>query len=185
MNGSFGIDWDVFFASAIESDTVAACLAPRAFGASTVSLSAGAHHYCEDWSFLSETGENLSDSFLASIDLSSSVLNGSVMRGANLSNASLFNTHLQSVIPARADLTEADLSFADLKGALSDERTLFPSGNDYAAGSRRLSGGVTRWDAGMFPVPEPTFGWGIGVWVIGLIGMRRGRERTESDGTTE
>jgi hypothetical protein len=181
-NNAVATDWDVFFASGLESDTVAACIAPGAFAASTVSLGAGEHHYCENWSFLMQAGANLSDSFLVRIDLSNAVLSGSVLAGADLSgadlsNASLFNAGLQSTILASADLTGADLSFADLSGALYDENTVFPPGGTYDSGAWGLPGGVSPWAAGMIPVPEPSFGWMLGLGAAALLFLSAGRTR--------
>jgi len=183
--GGVGTDLDVFFEQGLESDRVASCGAPGDRPASTPSLGIGENHFCENWSITTQTGTNLSDSFLARIELSSAVLSGSFfdrsdLRGARLTNASLFNASLRSTILRGADLTGADTASADLAGAMYDEATLFPSGSNYAAGSWGLAGGVTPWDAGMVPVPEPGFGLGVGAGLLGLGGLKRRRRRAGS-----
>jgi hypothetical protein len=186
-----GTDFDVFFAGGLKSDTVTSCTAAGVFAASTGVLGYGEHHYCEDWSLVSQTATDLSDSFFASADLSgadlsASLLNRSDLRDARLGNASLFGASLRSAILVGADLTGADTASADLVGAMYDEATLFPSGSNYTAGSWGLAGGVTPWDAGMVPVPEPGFGLGVGVGVgaglLGLGGLKRRRRRGASGG---
>ncbi len=138
----------------------------------------GEHHFCEDWSLVSQPGDDLRDSFLSRIDLSSATLDGvlllgSDLSGADLSNASLFNADLGQTILAGANLTSADLSFASLDGAFYDQDTLFPSGGNLASGSWGLPGGATPWDLGMVPVPEPSVCWGLIAGAAALVGLRR------------
>ena len=177
-SSGYGTDFDVFYAGGLKSDTVTSCAAAGVFAASTGSLGYGENHYCEGWSLVTQTAADLSDSFLAQIDLSSANLSGSALdrsdlRGAVLTNVDLFNASLVNTILVGADLTGANLASADLAGAYYDERTLFPSGNDYSAGGWGLSGGITPWDAGMIPVPEPGFRLGLAAGAIAVLGLRR------------
>jgi len=150
---------------------------------STVMLAAFQDNTCENWSGISQPGEDLQSAVLTKADLSFSNLNGTVLAnatliGANLNGASLFNVNMSSANLdsailtnadlsfanlddanlVNADLTGADLSSANLTGALYDEFTIFPSGNTYDIPPWGLDGGISPWNAGMIPTPEPSLG---------------------------
>ena len=84
---------------------------------------------------------------------------------------------MQSTILASANLSGADLSFADLSSALYDESAGFPPGGTYDSGAWGLPGGASPWDAGMIPVPEPSFGWLLGLGAAALLFLSAGRTR--------
>jgi len=170
---------------------------------STAMLASFQNNSCENWSGVSQPADDLQSAVLTKTDLSFSSLNGTLLangtligaslEGASLVNTNFSNTNLDSAILtsalmsfsnlsganlSNADLTSADLSSATLIGAQYDESTVFPSGNLYEIPTWGLDGGSTPWDAGMVPVPEPSFGLMLLCGATGLIGlaaMRGGR----------
>jgi len=52
-----------------------------------------------------------------------------------------------------------------------DEFTIFPSGATYDIPLWDLPDDATPWDAGMIPVPEPSFGLMLMFGAAGLIGL--------------
>lgn len=115
--------------------------------------------------------------------------------GADLDGASAVGTDFSGAVLVIADLSGADLSGADLSGAdlgfanvtgtnfagvTYDETTVFPSGDTFDVGSWGLGGGVSPWNAGMIPVPEPGFG---ASFLIAAVGLARfvARGRATSD----
>lgn len=60
--------------------------------------------------------------------------------------------------------------------------SLSSNGDTAIIGARRDDGNGAESGSAYFYVPEPTLGCGIGLGVLGLIGMRRGRERAKSEG---
>ncbi len=173
---------------------------------STTVLAAFQDNTCEDWSGVSQPADDLQSAVLAETDLSFGNLNGTLLAnatliGASLDGASLFSTNLSNVNLdsailtnadlafanllgadlSNADLTSADLTSANLSGALYDESTLFPSGDSYDIPPWGLDGGITPWDAGMIPAPEPATGSMLILGVAGLIvlaGHRLRRSRS-------
>ncbi|MBK7947172.1 MAG: pentapeptide repeat-containing protein [Deltaproteobacteria bacterium] len=160
---------------------------------STPSLAAFQDNSCEAWSGHSQPGANLQSAVLSKANLSSANLNGVLLINANVSGASIANSslvssqlrysNLDSAIMTGTDLsfsnllganlsnanmTSADLSFTFLTGATYNESTIFPSGNTYAISPWGLDGGITPWNAGMIPVPEPPFCMLLGIGTIAL-----------------
>jgi hypothetical protein len=163
---------------------------------STATLAAFQDNSCENWSGVSQPGENLQSAVLRKADLSLANLNGTLLINATLLGASLENSNLVSsqlryadlgsafLIDAdlsfsnllganlsNADLTSADLSSATLTGAQYDEFTVFPSGNTWDNPPWGLDGGIEPWNAGMIPVPEPSVELLLLSGVLGLAGL--------------
>jgi Thrombospondin type 3 repeat/Pentapeptide repeats (8 copies)/PEP-CTERM motif len=163
---------------------------------STSALAAFQDNSCEDWSGVSQPGEDLQSAVLTKADLSFANLNGSLLinstligaslDGASLVNMNFTNANLDSAILTSADLTFANLSSADLSnadltasdltsvtltGALYDEFTLFPTGNTFDNPPWGLDGGISPWDAGMIPTPEPSSGLMLLFGAGGLAGL--------------
>ena len=108
-------------------------------------------------------------------NLAGAELDDANLSGVNLSFSFLTNASLIMADLTSADLIGASLSNADLSGALYDEFTLYPSGFDIYSGDWALPGGVTPWDFGMVPAPEPTSGLmlAVGGLVLAAMGRRR------------
>ena len=143
---------------------------------STGMLAAFQNNSCENWSGVSQPGQNLQSAVLTKADLSSANLAGAILFnttlvGADLSSAVLINTNLTNANLSSADLTSADLAFANLTGSLFDELTIFPSGNAYDVSPWGLHNGITPWGAGMIPTPEPASGLMLAVGGLGLAGL--------------
>ena len=143
---------------------------------STGMLAAFQNNSCENWSGISQPGQNLQSAVLTKADLSSANLAGAILFnttlvGADLSSAVLINTNLTNANLSSADLTSADLAFANLTGSLFDELTIFPSGNAYDVSPWGLHNGITPWGAGMIPTPEPASGLMLAVGGLGLAGL--------------
>jgi hypothetical protein len=163
---------------------------------STFMLAAFQDNTCENWSGISQPAENLQSAVLTKADLSFANLNGALLvnvtlTGASLDGASLVNTDMTNAILdsaivtnagmsfsnlsgadlSNADLTSADLSFATLTGTQYDEFTVFPSGKTYDIPPWGLDGGIEPWNAGMIPVPEPSYGLLLLCGALGLAGL--------------
>jgi hypothetical protein len=163
---------------------------------SSLSLAAFQDNYCEDWAGVDQQADDLQGAVLAKADLRMSsfagtILVGADLAGADLSGANLTNANLSSgdlgsavLIDAdlsfsnllganlsSADLTSADLTFAVLTDVEYDEFTLFPSGNTYDNPPWGLDGGIEPWNAGMIPVPEPSYGLLLLCGALGLAGL--------------
>jgi hypothetical protein len=163
---------------------------------STATLAAFQDNSCEDWSGVSQPGENLQSAVLTKADLSLANLNGALLinatlLGASLDGASLVNTNMTNAILDSAVLTNADFSFANLFGAdlsnadltsanllsatltaaLYDEFTVFPSGDTYDIQPWDLPNDAAPWSLGMEPAPEPSFGLMLLFGAMGLAGL--------------
>ena len=143
---------------------------------STPTLAAFQDNSCENWSGISQPGENLQSAVLTKADLSNANLNGALLinatlLGASLDSATLVSSQLGNANLRGADLTGVDLSFANLTGALYDEDTFFPSGNSYDTSPWGLDVGFSPWNAGMIPTPEPATGLMLAVGGLGLAGL--------------
>jgi len=157
--------------------------AHRGLGAlprSTPALAAFQDNTCEDWSGVSQPGEDLQSAILDNADLSAGNLAGAILVNASLVNAdlsgtSLANTNLAGADLSAANLTDADLAFANLNGTLFDESTVFPSGLDFDSGDWGLPGDATPWDLGMIPAPEPAIGLMLAVGGVALAAVGRPR----------
>ena len=129
-----------------------------------------------DLSFADLIGADLSDA-----DLSFALLFFANLTGADLSSANLSFANLTGADLSSADLTGADLSFAiltgaNLTGAQYDEFTVFPSGDIWDVPPWGLDGGITPWEAGMIPVPEPSAGSLLLFGAMGLAGLALRRD---------
>jgi hypothetical protein len=131
----------------------AACSQVGAWPRSTSVLAAQQENSCEDWSGVSQPGDDLQLAVLVWTDLGAADLTGANLSGADLSGAKL---------------TSAVLTGANLEGALYDELTLFPSGSPVESGSWGLPGGAAPWALGMVPVPEPSCSPVLAFGVAGL-----------------
>lgn len=176
---------------------------------STTVLAAFQDNTCENWSGISQPASNLESAVLRKADLSGANLNGSVLLNvsfvdANLTGAQLVNTQLRNTNLSGANCTGANLSFstllganlsganltsvnfgfASLSGATYDEGTRFPSGGHYDVPTWGLPSGVSPWDAGLIPTPEPSVALQVLVGAIGIAGLTvGGRRRRASRGS--
>jgi len=66
---------------------------------------------------------------------------------------------------------------AILVGARYDELARFPSGLNYTVPIWGPDGGITPWEAGMVPVPEPSQSWLIATGCLALAGLATTRRR--------
>ena len=185
--------------------TAAVCTFIGSLPSSTPSLAAFQDNHCEDWSGVSQPGDNLQSAILDDADLSLANLNGAILVdatliGASLDGASLINTNFSSADLDSAVLANADLSFANLTGAnlanadltaaivsssnltgaQYDEFTVFPSGTIFATSPWGLDGGATPWDEGMIPVPEPGMGSMLFFGIGGLLAFSARKRRPAS-----
>ncbi len=136
------------------------------------------------------TGVDLSGAALDGADLTNATLDGGTLAGtffilatldgASLAGADLGGAALDGASLLGASLTGADLTGATVQstvwtGATYDETTVFPSGNAWDTPPYGLDGGITPWDAGMVPVPEPALGVMLAAGCLALAGLRRAR----------
>ena len=91
-----------------------------------------------------------------------------IMKNANASFANLTGAELSN-----ANLTGVDFANATLTGVTYNEATVFPSGGTYDAPAWGLDGGISPWDAGMIPAPEPSVISLLTAGVATLIGLAR------------
>ncbi len=78
LDGTVGVDWDVIFTR------IDRCSPPGTLPPSTGQLAAFQTNWCEDWSDLSQPGNDLQSAVLTKTDLSNAKLNGALLINATL-----------------------------------------------------------------------------------------------------
>ena len=102
---------------------------------------------------------------LANGNFDSAIMTGVDLSFANLTDANLCNADITSGVTANTIWT----------GAVYDELTVFPSGSTFDVAPWDLDGGISPWDAGMIPVPEPSGTSGLIAGSLALVSLMRRR----------
>ena len=158
LSGSVGADWDIFV-TAIDRCPMTGALPP-----STAALASNQSNWCENWSGVSQPGDNLESAQLDRADLTFTDLSGAILTNASLTGA---------------NLTGADLASATLTGAVYDEATLFPSGDSYLVSPWGFDGADSPWDRGMIPVPEPSSRLYLLLGALASLALARARKQSD------